>query len=145
MLKKKLEELNIPFNIKEVISDFELNIHKAVDEILPWIFILGCLFHFANAIKKNVDKRGFKSLYDTNSEFRNFVKRVTALSSLPLDDLQEGFQVLTDIKCTDETLEDPKAVLLAYVETLGEEEMTSPTIIRYKCCDLYEIVHPYIY
>ena len=41
---------------------------------------------------------------------------MTALSSLPPDDLQEGFQVLTDIKFTDETLEGPKAILLAYVE-----------------------------
>jgi hypothetical protein len=52
LIQEKLAELKIQFNIKEVISDFELNIHKALDDMLTDIEILGCFFHLAKAFKK---------------------------------------------------------------------------------------------
>ena len=55
MIQEKLMELKIPFNVKEVISDFELNIHKAIDEMMTDVEILGCFFHLAKAFKKKVE------------------------------------------------------------------------------------------
>ena len=45
MMLEELKRRNIPLNIKELISDFELNILKSADEMLPGIIILGCFFH----------------------------------------------------------------------------------------------------
>ena len=36
MVLAKLEELKIPFDVTAVISDFELDIVKSVDEMLMW-------------------------------------------------------------------------------------------------------------
>ena len=116
MLKMKLQELGIPFNVEEIITDFELNIHKSIDEVLTSVYILGCLFHFAKAIKKKLDRKGMKCLYDNNCEFRRFVKKVVALSSLPLQDLEEGFEILNRIQLEDETANESKALLMTYIE-----------------------------
>ena len=80
--------------MKEIICDFELNIHKAIDEMIPEVDILGCFFHLAKAFKEKVDKKNMKSEYDNNSEFRKFVKQCIALSSLPLVDIEPGLQWL---------------------------------------------------
>ena len=57
MVLEKLKELDIAFNLEELIVDFELNIHKGIDEIMPHVEIFGCFFHFAKAFKTKVDKR----------------------------------------------------------------------------------------
>ena len=82
--------------MEELISDFELNIHKAIDEILPEVDVLGCFFHLAKAFKKKVDKKEMKRHYENNPEFQKFIKQAIGLSSLPLGDLEEGLQWLED-------------------------------------------------
>ena len=75
MLMYKLKSLNIQINIKEIISDFELNIHNAVYESGSGVKILGCYFHLSKAIKRKIDKKGYKVLFDNNPDFRQFIKR----------------------------------------------------------------------
>ena len=75
-----LKEASIPFNQEEIISDFELNIHKAIVDVLGDVKILGCFFHLAKAFKMKVDKKGMKNAYENDENFRNFVKQATALS-----------------------------------------------------------------
>ena len=41
MVQDKLKELNIKFNIEEIISDFEINIQKAADQLIAGIKIPG--------------------------------------------------------------------------------------------------------
>ena len=82
MVLEKLKELDIPFNVEELIVDFEINIHKSIDEILPDVAILGCFFHFAKAFKTKVDKKKMKKHYDSNHEFRQFTKKICSLPSL---------------------------------------------------------------
>ena len=78
---EKLRELQIPFNLKEIITDFELNIHKGIDEMMSDVDILGCFFHLAKAFKKKVDQKSMKTQYDNDPEFRKFIKKAIALSS----------------------------------------------------------------
>ena len=113
----KIMELQIPFNVEEIITDFELNIHKAVDDMLPSVCILGCYFHLAKAFKKKVDKKNMKRNYETNDKFRRFIKQAIALSSLPLDDLQVGLDWLKDsITFVDEKEATFKTEFLKYIE-----------------------------
>ena len=128
MIKIKLEELNIPFVITEIITDFELNIHKAVDEVIPSVKLLGCLFYFAKAIKKKVDRSGLKTLYDNNAQFRNFIKKVIALSALPLSDLEEGFKLLSNFEFEDEKLNEAKELVLAYIEKYWKDGCYPPYV-----------------
>ena len=96
MLLEKLKELNISFNVNEIICDFELNIHKSIDEVIPEAEIWGCFFHQSKAFKEKVDKKGMRSVYDNDYEFRKFVKQPTGLSSLPLEDVELGFKWLEE-------------------------------------------------
>ena len=117
MVLEKLLELQIPFNLEEVISDFELNIHKSIDEILPEVDIMGCFFHLAKAFKKKVDHK-MKKNYDENPEFRKFIKQAIGLSSLPLSDIEIGFNWLKDnVHFDDEKEESFKDEFLNYIDT----------------------------
>ena len=87
LVLERLRELEIPFNLEELVSDFELNIHKAIDEILPEVDVLGWFFHLAKAFKKKVDNKEMKRHYENNPEFQKFIKQAIGLSSLPLGDL----------------------------------------------------------
>ena len=69
MMLEELKRRNIPLNIKELISDFELNILKSADEMLPGIVILGCFFHLSKAIWKKVQVNGFAIQFDKQPDF----------------------------------------------------------------------------
>ena len=117
MVLEKLRELNIPFNLEEIITDFELNIHKSIDDMMPDIDILGCFFHLAKAFKKKVDIKHMKMHYENNDKFRKFIKQAIALSSLPLDDLQLGVQWLKDNVIFDDEKENVfKREFIQYIE-----------------------------
>ena len=117
MVLEKLKEFDIPFNVEEIISDFELNIHKSIDEMLPGVDILGCFFHLAKAFKTKVDKRHMKKHYDDNPEFQKFIKQTIGLSSLPLGDLEEGLKWLRDnVHFDDEDEESFRLEFLDYVD-----------------------------
>ena len=96
MILEKLKEHNIVFNVKQIIVDFELNIHKSIDEIFPDVEILGCFFHLSKALQSKVEKNGMKVVYEKNFEFQRFVKKCVALSSLPLEDLETGMKWLKE-------------------------------------------------
>ena len=56
MVLAKLEELKITFDVAAVISDFELDIVKSVDNMLE-VDVEGCFFHFTSCLKNKVDKK----------------------------------------------------------------------------------------
>ena len=57
LVLEKLKEMGVKINIAEIISDFELNIHKAINDMMPEVDILGCFFHLAKAFNMKVDKK----------------------------------------------------------------------------------------
>ena len=117
LVQEKLHDLQIPFNVEEIIVDFEINIHKGIDEIMPGVDILSCFFHLAKAFKKKVDKKNMKKHYDENPEFRKFIKQAVGLSSLPLGDLETGVKWLKDnVHFDDEKEESFKDYFIEYIE-----------------------------
>ena len=52
MVLERLKEWNIPFNVEELIVDFEINIHKSIDEILPNVAILECFSILQKSLKQ---------------------------------------------------------------------------------------------
>ena len=114
-MKEKLKELDIPFEIQSVISDFELAIIKAVDEMLQ-VEINGCFFHFSKALKSKVDRSRFKTRYESDENFQHFIKSCGALAHLPLEDLEKGINKIENgFDFDDEEAENFKSVFLQYI------------------------------
>ena len=117
MMLEELKRRNIPLNIKELISDFELNIMKLADEMLPGIVILGCFFHLSKAIWKKVQVNGFATQFDEQPDFHKFVKSTLALAHLPLEDIEKGLEYLKAFEVSDENCAQFKdEIFLPYIE-----------------------------
>ena len=117
LILEELKKRNIKFNVKEVISDFEINIQKAASEMLGNINILGCFFHLSKAFWNKVQIKGFSKQFEDFPDFRKFVKSSIALSHLPLEDLEEGLEYLKGMVISDEKCNEFKNdYFLPYVE-----------------------------
>ena len=91
LVEKKMNELGLQLRVESVLADFELNILKAVDVMLQCT-ILGCFFHFKTCIQRKADRNGFKTRYQTDEYFNDFINELSALSHLPIDDIEEGLE-----------------------------------------------------
>ena len=129
LVLKALEDAHVSFNVKEVISDFEINIHKAIDDSLENVSILGCFFHFAKALRVKVDKRHMRNKYQNNEKFQEFVKLATALSTLPADKLCDGYNFLKDnFDFEDEKTQAFKVEFLKYIKEYWIEGVYPPQV-----------------
>ena len=95
LVKQKMEDFGMGFSIESVISDFELNIMKAIDEMLL-VDILGCFFHLKKVFKYKVDKKGFKKIYDNDHHFRSFVNACSAIAHLPMENIELALDVIEE-------------------------------------------------
>ena len=126
---EKLKEEGIPFNQEEIISDFELNIHNAINDILPDVKILGCFFHLAKAFKMKVDKSYMKNYYENDPEFKQFVRQATSLSNLPRDKLYDGFDYFEkNLNFEDEKVQKFKSEFLKYIKDYWIEGCYPPQV-----------------
>ena len=80
-------------NIKSVTCDFKLNIIKSIDDMLR-VPIFGCFFHFKQCFQRRVDRAGFKTAYEVDEYFRKFINECSALSFLPIEDIEDGLSFL---------------------------------------------------
>ena len=95
LIQKELQKVGQSLDVKSVLCDFELNIMKSVDVMLQ-CEILGCFFHLKNCFQRRVDRNGFKTQYERNENFRKFINECSALSHLPIDDVEEGLKHIDD-------------------------------------------------
>ena len=93
MVLDELKKHCISLDVASVISDFELNIVKAVDEMLE-TETEGCFFHFQKNLQEKVDKKGFKTRYEKDIAFQKFVKECGAIAFLPLEDIDKGMDII---------------------------------------------------
>ena len=91
MVQEKMRELGLELKVKSVLSDFELNILKSVDMMLQCP-ILGCFFHHKKCFQRRVDRKGLKTRYENDEHFRRFINETSAISFLPIADVEEGLK-----------------------------------------------------
>ena len=129
MMLEELKRRNIKFNVEALISDFEINIQKAADEMLGGITILGCFFHLSKAFWKKVQVKGFATQFDEFEDFRKFIKSSIALAHLPLQDLEKGLEYLKNMEISDEKCAKFKdEYFLPYIEKYWINGPFPPTV-----------------
>ena len=91
IVKNKLKELGLDLSVKSILCDFELNILKSIDNMLD-CDILGCFFHLKKCFQRRVEKKGFKTRYETDEFFNKFINQCSAQSHLPTEDVERGLE-----------------------------------------------------
>ena len=88
-----------------------------------WYFLTysGCMFHFGQAIQRRVQQAGLARAYIYHVSFTTFVRRLCAISFLPLTEVREAVDELESFMFTNITspsllkqLEKFKVEILAY-------------------------------
>lgn len=99
-------EQNI-INLASVHLDFEAAEAKAFKEIFPAINVIGCDFHWKQALRKNLKKHKLEQLYNCDQDLQVWYRKVWALSMAPVDSITNVWEhLLESIPDYDEEDED---------------------------------------
>ncbi|KAG1675535.1 hypothetical protein GQR58_014656 [Nymphon striatum] len=81
--------------VSSFVVDFEKGLWKGLRSVFQNRIIHGCSFHFAQALYKQVQKKGLQHEYEQKGNVYELLRKVFALPFLPADDIASAFQ-----KCT---------------------------------------------
>lgn len=79
-----------------VMLDFEAATWKAFKTILPNIVLMGCNFHFTQAIYRNIQKFGLSPSYLRQGKTFKFCRCLMALAFLPYEHILPSFELLQE-------------------------------------------------
>jgi len=65
-------------------------------EMYPTARVTGCCFHLNQAILRKVNQVGMKTSYEIDDEIRGMVRCLQALAHVPVDSVEEAFELLAD-------------------------------------------------
>ncbi|XP_034231509.1 uncharacterized protein LOC117639742 [Thrips palmi] len=98
-VKSRCAELGVTFGRDGLsfMMDFEIANINAVQALFPRVNVKGCLFHFDQMLWTRVVELGLKNEYETvGSDIRQDVVTLMALPFIPLEDLEETFNEVTE-------------------------------------------------
>jgi len=101
-------------NLQDILFDFERAAINAVQHLDGNIDVKGCFYHLSKNIWKKIQENGYQQRYMEDQEFALHSKMICALSFLPPDDVEEGFEQLSDV--IREAYNDQMDNLLEYFE-----------------------------
>ncbi|CAF2052943.1 unnamed protein product [Rotaria magnacalcarata] len=124
--EKVLEQDN--FQPDSIMIDFETGTIKSVKEMLPNVLHKGCLFHFGQAVWRQVQNKGMATKYREDESFRLNVKKLIALAFVPVGDVIKAFGIVAEL------FDDDADDLLDYFEKtwIGERKRRG---IFLNCCE----------
>lgn len=128
IIKKKCRDVNLVFNPKFIVSDFEKSIHNAVEFVWPGVSIIGCRFHLAQSWYRKLQKLGLASEYNSaNNEVGQWLNYVFGLPFLHPNEVSDCFTLdLMGIQPNDNRVVEFSDYL---VDTyINEEAMFPPNI-----------------
>ena len=79
-----------------ILTDFEMAAMGAFQEKFPDARTTGCYFHLAQNVIRKVHEVGLKVEYETSNDVRIAVRCLAALSHVPVQDVTEAFELLSD-------------------------------------------------
>ena len=90
----EMRGLELSFQPREIMSDFEGGLEQAVSECFPFCWHRGCYFHFSQAIWRKVQKLNLAKLYKRNDTARLQIRRLFALAFVPVGMVRACFDEL---------------------------------------------------
>lgn len=111
---------NEKFNLepKEIITDFELGLRKAIKSVWINANLRGCWFHFCSAIRKKAIILGMHSILYSKNANADAVLLKNMLMNIPLlppESIEEGYTIVKS-KILESLFADKFKELLAYFE-----------------------------
>ncbi|CAF3085956.1 unnamed protein product [Rotaria sp. Silwood2] len=97
--EKLFEQEN--FQPESIMTDYEGGTIKSVKEMLPNVLHKGCLFHFSQAVWRQVESKRLATKYRADESFRLKVKKLIALAFLSVDDITTEFDLIVDEEADD--------------------------------------------
>ncbi|CAF4262164.1 unnamed protein product, partial [Rotaria sordida] len=80
------------------------------------MFVIGCFFHFSQAIWRQVQRKGLVTKYKEDEYFRLNVRKLIALAFVPVDEITTGFELIAN------QFDDDADDLLDYFEKTWTDE-----------------------
>lgn len=80
---------------KAIITDYECAMRQAIRTVVPTVKLLGCWFHYSQAIRRKV--ASLSELFDlvrSNEKIRNMYYKIICLALLPYDKIEKAFNEL---------------------------------------------------
>ncbi|CAF4590194.1 unnamed protein product, partial [Rotaria socialis] len=132
------------FQPESIMTDFETGTIKSVKDMLPNILHRGCLFHFSQAVCRQVQSKGLTTKYNEDEVFRLNVKQLIALAFAPLDQIITSFDLICD------QFDDDVDDLVEYFEKNGlvnrkEEELVERSLNSIINYGIFMIVSSLLY
>ncbi|CAF3296488.1 unnamed protein product [Rotaria socialis] len=132
------------FQPESIMTDFETGTIKSVKDMLPNILHRGCLFHFSQAVCRQVQSKGLTTKYTEDEVFRLNVKQLIALAFAPLDQIITSFDLICD------QFDDDVDDLVEYFEKNGlvnrkEEELVERSLNSIINYGIFMIVSSLLY
>lgn len=93
-IRSTLLQHSIIFNPHTIQIDYEYAAYNAIRAEFPATTIKGCFFHFGQAIWRKLVDIGLKTFFNQDSNFRESVQMITSLALIPLDDIDEGWEIV---------------------------------------------------
>ena len=95
VLKKILRILPASPCVEQVTVDFEKAVWGAFRKVLPEVQLLGCAFHWNQALWRKVQELGLQTAYSSDHATSKFIRRLMALPFLPHETIAATFESLT--------------------------------------------------
>jgi hypothetical protein len=83
-------------NQRRILTDFERAAMNAFGAVYPDASISGCYFHWCQSGIRKVNEVGMKVAYETNEELQTYVRCLPALAFVPVQDVEEAFEILSE-------------------------------------------------
>ncbi|KAL8610282.1 hypothetical protein ACOMHN_062014 [Nucella lapillus] len=91
LMKARAAVMGLEFAPSKVRTDFEQAIIMSVRLEFPRARVVGCLFHFCQALWKKVKALGGVVQYKEDEETRKYIRRCAALAFVPIERLDEAW------------------------------------------------------
>ena len=83
-------------NPETILTDFELAVINAFQEVFVGVDVHGCLFHLSQNIYRKVQEQGLQVRYSNEPEFALRIRMLAALAFVPMPNVLDAFESLME-------------------------------------------------
>ena len=81
---------------KQILLGFEISAMNEFQNSYPNTEIKGCFFHLSQCVYRKAHELGMKSAMESSQELATMILCLTALALVPVDSVEESFDILAD-------------------------------------------------